>query len=110
MNKRAITLQSSRQSAVRSLQCLFLGLAGALCLTAAVRFAGAQEAATPNDTPVEEKAADMLRLLPRIGIQGEMVVSLPDVIRMSLENNKDIESSRIDRRIAQFALKKGLSG
>jgi outer membrane protein TolC len=47
---------------------------------------------------------DKISLPPRIGVRGETTLSLTDVIRMALANNKDIESSRIDTSISRFNL------
>jgi outer membrane protein TolC len=79
-------------------------LVGLLCFMYGTPLVKAQDAAVPVDTTAQEMTADMLKLSPRIGIQGETMISLPEVIRMALANNKDIESARIDSRIAGFSL------
>lgn len=80
---------------------LFVAL---FCLMGAATFVSAQDPMVLNETPGEEISAAKLDLSPRLGIQGEWTISLPDVIRMALANNEDIESSRIDNQIARFAL------
>ena len=80
--------------------CLF----GFLCWMGAASFVPAQDPVSLIEKQSEEMAAETLPLSPRIGIQGEWVISLPEVIRMTLANNKDLEIGRIDRRIARFAL------
>ncbi len=41
---------------------------------------------------------------PRLGIQGEKMLSLPEAIGMALDNNNDIESALIDTQVARFSL------
>ena len=42
------------------------------------------------------------RLPPRIGVVTETQITLPEALAMALANNKDIESSRIDRQEAEY--------
>ncbi len=79
-------------------------IAALFCLMGGARFAPAQDPVRLVEAQPEEITAETLNLSPRIGIQGELMISLPEVIRMALANNKDIESSRIDGQIARFAL------
>jgi len=44
------------------------------------------------------------RLPPRIGVFGEAQLSLAQALSMALSNNKDIESSRIDREEVDYTL------
>jgi outer membrane protein TolC len=48
--------------------------------------------------------ADKIEIQPRIGVSGETNLALAQVIEMALANNKDIESSRIDKEVARFTL------
>jgi outer membrane protein TolC len=45
-----------------------------------------------------------MNLPPRIGVGAEKTLTLPETVEMALANNKDIESSRIDGKIARFTL------
>jgi outer membrane protein TolC len=67
-----------------------LAFSGLLLIMGAAPAAGAQ--------------AEQPGIAPRLGISGKTTLSLPDAIGMALENNKDIESSRIDSQIARFNL------
>ncbi len=78
--------------------------AGLLCVMGMVPFVLAQDPVRLIEKQPEEIAAATLDLSPRIGIQDELMISLPEVIRMALVNSQDIESSRIDSQIARFAL------
>jgi outer membrane protein TolC len=49
--------------------------------------------------------SDKIELPPRIGVNGEKDLPLAEAIEMALSNNKDIESSFIDREVARFSLK-----
>jgi outer membrane protein TolC len=83
----------------------FLILLGSVFwLLGAAPYGGAQEPTVPVEEPAGETTADQLVLSPRVGIQGETMIPLPEVIRMALADNKDIESSRIDSQISRFAL------
>jgi outer membrane protein TolC len=101
-----------RRSKIEGRRSKILGLwlrravlfAGFLCVQIAAPLVPAQDAVSLIETQREEMAADMLRLSPRIGIQGELTISLPEVIRMALANNKDLEISRMDLQVARFAL------
>src|SRR6478609_1018961 len=42
------------------------------------------------------------RMPPRIGIQGQRPLSLEEALMLALENNRDIDISRIDQQRAQF--------
>ena len=44
------------------------------------------------------------RLPPRTGIETQMDISLDQTLAMALANNKDIESSRIDREESDYVL------
>src|ERR1700692_3659537 len=44
------------------------------------------------------------RLPPRTGIESQMEISLDQTLAMALANNKDIESSRIDRLESDYSL------
>jgi outer membrane protein TolC len=44
------------------------------------------------------------RLAPRIGVFGEAQITLQQALTMALANNKDIETSRIDREISSYSL------
>jgi HAE1 family hydrophobic/amphiphilic exporter-1 len=48
--------------------------------------------------------ANKIELPPRVGVDGEKNLLLSEAIEMALSNNKDIESSRIDRQVARFTL------
>jgi len=54
-----------------------------------------QALGAPADTPAAPA---------RIGIQGETMLSLPEAIQMTLANNKDVESAKIDSQVARFSL------
>ncbi len=79
-------------------------IAGLLCVMGAAPLVLAQDPVLMDGKQSEEIAAEKLQLSPRIGIQGELMISLPEVIQMALANNTDIESGRIDNQIARFAL------
>jgi outer membrane protein TolC len=51
-----------------------------------------------------EAQADRIELPPRIGVTGGKELSLAEAIELALSNNKDIESSFIDREVARFSL------
>lgn len=42
------------------------------------------------------------RMPPRVGIQGQRPMSLEEALMMALENNRDIDISRIDQQRAQY--------
>src|SRR5580704_19716098 len=44
------------------------------------------------------------RLPPRTGVETQMEISLDQTLAMALGNNKDIESSRIDRLESDYSL------
>jgi HAE1 family hydrophobic/amphiphilic exporter-1 len=46
----------------------------------------------------------LFHLPPRTGIDGQMEISLDQILAMALANNKDIESSRIDRLESDYLL------
>ncbi len=50
------------------------------------------------------------RLPPRTGIETQMDVTLHQALAMALANNKDIESSRIDRLESDYSLDRARSG
>ena len=66
--------------------------AGFLAVMIMAPWAGAQEQPEPAGVP------------PRIGVSGRTELSLIETLNMALANNKDIESSRIDREISRFSL------
>jgi outer membrane protein TolC len=59
-------------------------------------------ASRPNATLVPPVRP--FRLPPRTGIETQMEVSLDQTLAMALANNKDIESSRIDRLESEYTL------
>jgi len=56
----------------------------------------------PNSTLVPPVRP--FRLPPRTGIEGQMQLSLDQTLAMALQNNKDIEASRIDREESDYTL------
>jgi HAE1 family hydrophobic/amphiphilic exporter-1 len=54
--------------------------------------------------PVVGAQTEKLPAPGRIGIHGETTLSLPEVIAMALDNNKDIQSALIDCQVARFSL------
>jgi HAE1 family hydrophobic/amphiphilic exporter-1 len=56
--------------------------------------------------PANAQESETFTLPPRVGITGEVSLSLDDAIRMVLENNNSIAVSRIGREISQY----GVSG
>lgn len=49
--------------------------------------------------------ATTLEIAPRVGITSEVLLTLPDVIRAVLSNNRDVEVSRLSREKAVFTLR-----
>jgi HAE1 family hydrophobic/amphiphilic exporter-1 len=89
-------------------------LAGTLCIAAAQQ---QQVPAVPPGAPQEtvslgRSQADAALLPPirlfhlpaRTGIEGQIELNLEQVLSMALANNKDIESSRIDRQESEYNL------
>jgi outer membrane protein TolC len=64
----------------------------------------AQVPEATTNTVAQEKAAERLAIPPRLGVIGQTELSLSAVIEMTLANNRDIESARIDTQIAGFSL------
>jgi outer membrane protein TolC len=68
----------------------------AVCIIALLMFAGT--------TAAIAQESETFTLPPRVGITGEIPISLDDAIRMVLENNNSIAVSRIGREISAFGV------
>jgi HAE1 family hydrophobic/amphiphilic exporter-1 len=84
--------------AAKALVCVF-----AVCTTLGAQ-APASNAASVTDKPTEVPPEREFRLPPRIGVLGEARLTLDQALSMALANNRDIESSKIDREEADYVL------
>jgi outer membrane protein TolC len=57
-----------------------------------------------QDQTTTQPQAHTYQLLPRVGITGEMRITLEDAIRLAVSNNKDIDASKIDREEADYTV------
>ena len=74
-----------------------------LACTLSLAYAQQLSSPRPNDTTLVPPVRPF-RLPPRTGIETQMDVSLDQALAMALANNKDIESSRIDRLESDYSL------
>lgn len=75
-----------------------------LCVFTTCGTAFAQQPAPDTDKPTQVPPVREFRLPPRIGVLGEARLTLEQALAMALTNNRDIESSKIDREEADYAL------
>ncbi len=74
-----------------------------LACTLSLAYAQQLSSPRPNDSTLVPPVRPF-RLPPRTGIETQMDVSLDQALAMALANNKDIESSRIDRLESDYSL------
>lgn len=93
------TFQRNGMRAATALICL-----SSTCLWIMQSALMAQTPASDTDKPTAVPPVREFKLPPRIGVLGEARLTLEQALSMALADNRDIESSKIDREEADYAL------